>query len=766
MSTQTQATSFLEQLNDAQRAAVTAPFGSQLVIAGAGSGKTRVITSRIAYLMEEHQVPAQSILALTFTNKAGAEMKERIKRYLPHATIPFVGTFHSYCVRLLRQQAHLLPFKDFSILDTDDQRGILKKIMQKYGVDKHVTPAKMQGMISFEKNHLPELRGDHTPTVPFFKEVREQYEKEKSQAHAYDFDDLLLVTLELLRKNPALTTIIQERIRHLLVDEYQDTNQIQHALLKKLALEKNGKLALDSVCAVGDQDQSIYSWRGAQATNMENFAKDFGPAQRVSIEQNYRSVQPILQAANAVIAHNPKRMDKNLWSARTASGRLLSAYCQTGAQEAQLITQAITLARQKTSLNDMAILYRTHHQSRLVEESLMQSGIPYVIIGGIRFYERKEIKDLLAYLRLLTNPFDRVALMRVINTPTRGIGNKCIELLRATWEENPLLDCVQILAHMHDDAGNGLNRTQRAGFSQLHTLLTGLPQDATPSALVNHIINATGFRDYMRKTYDEPELTSRLDNISELAQAVQNFETENPEAGLSGFLEHIMLMQEQSADDDAAAEQVSLMTLHAAKGLEFEVVIIAGLEEELFPSARALHSDDDLHEERRLMYVGATRAKEWLMLTHSQLRATYGSITHQQPSRFLHEVPQHLIAHHDLREESPITRAQTIARWLGVTPPHSVQTYGRQSYAPQPARTLRTPRRGPRPIVDRRPATAAPARPDKPRAPWRTRMPVIHAVFGVGIVQKVEEKASNEYYLTISFKAGTKKLSSKFVKRA
>lgn len=757
----TQPISLLDQLNDAQRAAVTAPFGSQLVIAGAGSGKTRVITSRIAYLMEEHQAPAQSILALTFTNKAGNEMKERIKKYLPGAAMPFVGTFHSYCVRLLRQQSHLLPFQNFSILDTDDQRGMIKKIMVQYGVEKHVTPSKMQGMISFEKNHLPEQRGDNTPNVPFFKEVREQYEREKDRAHAYDFDDLLVVTLDLLRKNPALTALLQERIRHLLVDEYQDTNQIQHALLKQLALDPTGKLNLDSVCAVGDQDQSIYSWRGAQATNMDNFAKDFGPAQRVSIEQNYRSVQPILQAANAVIANNPKRMEKKLWSSRAATSRLLSAYCQTGAQEAQLITQTVTLARQRTSLNDMAILYRTHHQSRLLEESLMQSGTPYIIIGGIRFYERKEIRDLLAYLRLLTNPFDRLALMRIINTPTRGIGNKCIELLQQQWDANPLLDCVQILAHIHDNVDNGLNRSQRAGFSQLHTLLTTLPANATPSTLVNHIIAATGFRDFMRKTYDEPELSSRLDNIAELAQAVQNFESENPEAGLEGFLEHIMLMQEKSSQDDAATEQISLMTLHAAKGLEFELVIIAGLEEELFPSARSLHSDDDIQEERRLMYVGATRAKEWLLLTHSQLRATYGSITQQQPSRFLNEVPQNLIAHHDLREEPPIIRAQTIAQWLGVTPPKAVQTFQRSHVA----RPTSSPRRAPRPVVDRRPAAYQTNQPARPRAPWRTRMPVIHTAFGVGIVQRVEHKVDDEYYLTISFKVGTKKLSSKFVKR-
>ena len=299
--------SFLDQLNDAQRTAVTAPLGVQLVIAGAGSGKTRVITSRIAYLLHEHQVPPQAIIALTFTNKAGNEMKERIKRYLPGTHLPFVGTFHSYCVRLLRQYAPLLPFQDFTIIDSDDQRAMLKKIMSAHGVEKQVTPSKMLGMISFDKNHLPGQKPENSYTVPFFEEVRAAYEKEKAQSHAYDFDDLLLVTLDLITKNPSVKNAWQERVRHLLVDEYQDTNQIQHALLKAFALDDKGKLALDSVCAVGDQDQSIYSWRGATVDNIVYFQKDFKGTKQVKIEQNYRSKQPILAVANHVIGHNKNR---------------------------------------------------------------------------------------------------------------------------------------------------------------------------------------------------------------------------------------------------------------------------------------------------------------------------------------------------------------------------------------------------------------------------------------------------------------------------
>lgn len=777
---------FLNQLNESQHAAVTAPLGTQLVVAGAGSGKTRVITSRIAYLLSEHQVPPYSIVALTFTNKAGNEMKERIKRYLPSTQLPFVGTFHSYCVRLLRQHAALLDFEEFTILDADDQRALLKKIMQRHGIEKQVTPSKLQGMISFDKNHLPDQKPDTPPTVPFFKEVQAAYEHEKRLAHAYDFDDLLLVTLDLFKKNPAVRERWQNKVRHLLVDEYQDTNQIQHALLKMFAQNNKGNLVIDSVCAVGDQDQSIYSWRGAQADNMANFARDFAPVTQVNIEQNYRSVQPILEAANAVITHNPKRMEKKLWSSRPAQSRIISTYCQSGSQEAQMITQTINLARQRTSLSDVAVLYRTHHQSRLVEETLMHAGIPYVIIGGVRFYERKEIKDILGYLRLIANPFDRPSLLRIINTPTRGIGDKCVNMVLDLWEHEPLLNCVQVLQKLYDDPANGLNRNQRAGFGQLVTMLTMLPAQQTPTNLVNHVITSTGYRDHLRKQYEEPELTSRLDNLTELQQAVAVFEQEQPEQNLAGFLEHVVLMQEHMQDDDNAAEQVSLMTLHAAKGLEFDTVIISGLEEELFPSARAMTSSRDLEEERRLMYVGITRAKEYLLLTHSQLRAAYGSVTQQLPSRFLQEVPSSLITHHDMREESLLAFSQHVAQWLNVTPPAPMQTYSRpsvqrnyggnqSSYTPRsyatPARkrtsqkAMGTPAQ--QPVWKKKAAEYRSTTPARSSAggPWRTRMPVIHATFGVGIVQKVEHKSGDEYYLTISFKMGTKKLSSKFVKR-
>lgn len=759
---------FLESLNDAQRTAVTAPLGVQMIVAGAGSGKTRVIASRIAYLLSTHGVPASSIIALTFTNKAGNEMKERIKSYLPGIALPFVGTFHSYCVKLLRQHSSLLPFSSFSILDTEDQRSIIKKIMETHGVEKHITPAKMQGMISLSKNHLPHKQPIDLPTAPFFKEVLAAYEKEKARSHAYDFDDLLVVTLSLLKNNPALVARLQDTIRHILVDEYQDTNQIQHELLKTLAFRPDGSCALQSLCAVGDQDQSIYSWRGAQADNMQHFCQDFAPVTVTTIEQNYRSVKPILEAANSVIAGNRGRIEKKLWSAKEARHRILSLYCQSGSQEAQAIAQTLQLAKQKWSLNDMAILYRTHHQSRPLEEALMLSGIPYTIVGGLRFYERKEIKDILAYAKLLVNPFDRQSFWRIINTPARGVGEKCLETLEALWQKNPFADCQTLLGLCATSAAENFSKAQVTRLTELGTLLSLDHHTTAASTLLDTIVQRVEYASYLRKNYEDQELTTKLENVQELLNGVRAFEQEHPQATLPEFLEHVLLMQEhETADSNEVVHQVKLMTLHSAKGLEFELVVLCGLEEQLFPSARSLHSQNDLEEERRLMYVGITRAREHLLLTHSALRTTYGTSTYQEVSRFVKEIPLHLIEHGDVRLEPPYTRGNRIAEWLGLaTAPRTVQTYGKpataspkthSSFVPYPAKAVAA-----RPSITRSATATTPTT----RAPWLVRMPVKHETFGVGLIQEVEYRSGDEYFLTISFKSGTKKLSSRFVRRS
>jgi len=760
--------SFLDHLNDAQRQAVTAPLGVQLVVAGAGSGKTRVITSRIAYLLSHFQVPAQAIVALTFTNRAGSEMKERIKKNVPHSALPFVGTFHSYCVRLLKQFSHLLPFADFTIIDTEDQRNILKKIMEHYGVDKQSTPAKMQGYISLSKNYLPGSPYNDIPSIPLFQEIAAAYEREKNRSHAYDFDDLMLATLNLLNTHPEVVAHLQKTIRHLLVDEYQDTNQIQHELLKRLAFDTSGNMCLESVCAVGDQDQSIYSWRGAQADNMQKFCNDFAPVTTITIDQNYRSVKPILDAANEVISHNRSRIEKKLWSAKHATHRIALVYSQSGTQEAHVIANALQIAHKKIALSQCAILYRTHHQSRTIEEALMIAGLPYIIVGGIRFYERKEVKDILAYAKLLVNPFDRQSFLRILNVPTRGIGEKCVDITHTLWQEHPEKNCTEIIGELLSNPEYALNKVQRAGFEQLQALLTPPQAHTNLSKTLSDIVTQTEYTHYLKKNYHDQELTNKLDNVQELLSAIRNFEQAHTHATLSDFLEHVMLMQEQApSEDGSAAEHIKLMTLHGAKGLEFDFVVLCGLEEQLFPSARALMSSTDMEEERRLMYVGLTRAREYVLLTHSELRTTYGTSTRQEMSRFVHEIPAQLVVKKDLRQESPYARSSWLAQWLGVSPIQSsspVTTYQAMPHKKtsfNSASTFNTP-------ITSQPAASASKAPITPikRAPWLIRMPVKHATFGVGLIQEVEARGNDEYFLTISFKSGVKKLSSRFVTRS
>jgi DNA helicase-2/ATP-dependent DNA helicase PcrA len=765
MNTQNNSTPFIDVLNPAQKQAVTAPFGAQLVIAGAGSGKTRVITSRIAYLMSHHSVPASAILALTFTNKAGNEMKHRIKQLLPDTATPFVGTFHSYCVKLLKQFSSYLPYPDFTIVDADDQRAILKKIMVSFGVDKHITPAKMHGLISLSKNHLPGSFDTDIPHAPFFNEVKSAYEEAKAQSHAYDFDDLLLVTLELLTKHPEVQKRIQDKVKHLLVDEYQDTNQVQHALLKKIACNAEGKSVLDSICAVGDQDQSIYSWRGAQADNMQRFVDDFAPVTTVAIEQNYRSVQPILEAANAVITNNNNRHEKKLWSARSASDRILSLYCQSAGQEAQSIAQTIQLISKKVPLSETAVLYRTHHQSRSIEEALMLAGIAYRIYGGIRFYERKEIKDILAYLKLTVNPHDRQSFYRIVNTPTRGIGDKCLSHITAQWEAHPDWSCMQLLDHLLTSGEVSFNKQQREGLLVLQTLFNDITNTPSLGQKVELIIARISYREHLKKENCDNEYTAKNENLNEFISAIGQFESEHDNGTLADFLEHVLLMQEQtSGNGDEQPEQVSLMTLHASKGLEFSFVALCGLEEDVFPSSRTLHSIRELEEERRLLYVGLTRAKEWVLITHSQLRATFGSVTEQTPSRFLTEIPT---THHtavDARSFGNQKRVKLIAQWLGITdipftPSFHVPDNQTGNSIINRKKSFNLKGRSEKPKV----VASAPVA--QPNRPWKVRMPVKHQVFGIGIIQAVEPRSDSEYFLTISFKKGTKKLSSKFVAR-
>ncbi len=674
-----------KELNKPQLQAVTDKKGPLIVIAGAGSGKTRVITARMANLIINEKVEPSSIVALTFTNKAANEMKERLIKFLENnnsedqedfypqvfnrKNLPFVGTFHSYCLLLLRSNPTLLDFPKFTIMDGDDQKSLIKKTLKKFGLEKQFSVNEILYQISNLKNKLTQDFEDFS--IPIVKELYMEYESEKAKAHSFDFDDLILNVLKIFKKNKEFRTRFQEKIKHLLIDEYQDTNAVQHELLKYISLDTKKKFCLDTLCAVGDEDQSIYSWRGAIATNMQKFQKDFKPVKLVKIEQNYRSVQPILQAANNVIENNKKRTHKELWSARKATDRILSVTCRSGKQEAYAIANLIESIQNddssnKKPLNEIAILYRTHYQSRNIEEALISNSIAYKIIGGIRFYERKEIKDLLAYLRLIINPYERISLLRIINCPARGLGLKFEELLYEQWNQNPLLNFKQLLDYLLKNVEVNLTTSKKVALTDFLKIYKKLENIKKPSQQIETIIEEIKYFDYLKKQYDPKEAETKSENVNEFIQSIYNFEQDNEKNNLEEFLYQITLMQEKTDDKENSNDQVQCMTLHAVKGLEFDTIIIVGLEEGLLPSRRSLNTNKELEEERRLFYVGMTRAKERLIMFHANYRNTYGQISDQVISRFLTEVPEKLIQGINITESSLSHITMYFKNWLGV----------------------------------------------------------------------------------------------------
>ena len=658
------------ELNKPQKEAVMQEGGAMIVVAGAGSGKTRVITARMAHLIIKQNVNPLSIIALTFTNKAAGEMKERLINFLDtSAQLPFVGTFHSYCLLLLRTNIKLLPFSDFSIIDDDDKRSILKKILKKNNLEKQIAPRVLSFQISNIKNRIK--TDDDSYKNPLFKELYLAYESEKAASHCFDFDDLLIATLKMFKKHKDFKEKFQSRVKHILVDEYQDTNGVQHELLKEMGLNKNKEFVLDSLCAVGDEDQSIYSWRGALVTNMLSFKDDFAPVKTIKIEQNYRSVQPILKAANSVIENNKQRHPKKLWSSKKAKNRILSLICQSGYHEAGTIAEYLQTLPDKTRLSDVAILYRTHFQSRFIEESLIRRSIPYKIIGGIRFYERKEIKDLLAYLRLIANPFDRTSLFRIINRPARGLGAKFEELLYEEWSNNMLLDFKQILKHLLESTEHKLKGLKANSIKKFLLIFKKITKKDKPTDVLNKIIENSGYLAYLRKAHDKNEAETKIENIQEFARSMESYET------LESFLHEVALLQEKLDREQEESDHVQMMTLHAAKGLEFDTIIITGLEEGLLPSLKSLDSKDAIEEERRLFYVGMTRAKQRLILTRALYRNTYGQVMDKDVSRFVPEIPSRLLYNIDLSDIHPAKTRRLLAQWLGTKIEQTVTTFGK-----------------------------------------------------------------------------------------
>lgn len=626
----------LEGLNAAQREAVQTITGPLLILAGAGSGKTKTLTHRIAYLIAEGSIYPGEILAVTFTNKAAREMRERLGSLLGQDSnrrdfMPWMGTFHGICVRMLRVEGEAIGIpKNFVIYDEDDRQGLIKQAMKQLSIsDKEIKPKTVSGLISSSKNEMvmPD-EYESLAQLPYQKNIAKIYKKYellKKTAKALDFDDLLLETVRLFREKSDIRKKWQNNFKHILIDEYQDTNAAQYSIIKLLVNDRR------NICVVGDDWQSIYSWRGADFTNILNFERDFIGAKIIKLEQNYRSTGNILDAANNVITKNITRTDKKLWTDSGPGDPVLIHSLPDEVEEANLVADRIASCVQlgARSYGDFAVLYRTNAQSYSLERAFMRFRVPYKIIGGVRFYDRKEIKDIVAYLRLIYQPQDRMSFSRIANVPTRGIGATSLEKF-LIWQSDSGLDILTALISV-DQIGSISSRAKNALKTLGEKLLKiQLKIDtSTPADVVESILSATGYQDFIND--GTPQADDRLENIGALLSDSQNF------ASLSDFLEEVALMS--SADSSSDDQSVTFMTLHAAKGLEFPIVFIVGLEEGILPHARVYEAGpSELEEERRLMYVGMTRAREELHLSYAQCRMQFGQRGYNSVSRFIDDM--------------------------------------------------------------------------------------------------------------------------------
>ena len=670
----------IEGLNPQQAAAVVHAGSPLLVVAGAGSGKTRVLTRRIAYLLGERVVAPFEVLAITFTNKAAAEMKERVADLVgDRARSMWVSTFHSACVRILRQEAAKLGYSNsFTIYDSSDSLRLVTLVMKDMHLDpKQYAPRAVAGLISQAKNELqgPADFVQHADNAfnAIVAEVFAHYQKRLVQANAMDFDDLIGKTVEVLQRHPESRQRYRSRFRHVLVDEYQDTNHAQYMLIKELVGTEGEGLPLAELCVVGDADQSIYAFRGANIRNILQFEADYPSAKTILLEQNYRSTQNILNAANSVISNNEGRRAKNLWS-DAGSGALIKGYvAESEHDEADFVLQQIKELRDSSisKPGDTAIFYRTNAQSRVFEESFLRSAIPYKVVGGVRFYERKEVKDFLAYLRVLVNPTDEVSLRRIINTPKRGIGDRALDTVDLFAQSTG----ISFWAALNRSAQvpNIPTRSVSAinDFVHLISSLQFLVEAKTrPSIIAQAVLEQSGLLAELAKS-DDLQDESRVENLQELVSVAVEYEEGEVEDGeeisLLGFLEDVSLDadSDQIPDGEDHGGVVTLMTLHTAKGLEFPTVFLTGMEEGIFPHSRTLGDKEEIEEERRLAYVGLTRARERLYLSRSEYRTAWGAPSYNPASRFLAEIPEELL---EWNEHAPAPSRSSIAKTSHFTP--------------------------------------------------------------------------------------------------
>ena len=649
----------LSGLNPEQRDAVLKTEGPLLILAGAGSGKTRVIAHRIAYLVSERLSEPDRILAVTFTNKAAAEMRSRVEALLStDCRRMWISTFHALCARLLRREApHIGLSRDFVIYDSSDQLTLMKHVLRAAGLDGTLQPRLILSRISHAKNRMEAadgIPGAWTSRDEQVSKLFASYTKALKEANALDFDDLLLKTVELFDQSAAVRERYARKFRYVMVDEYQDTNRPQYLLVRHLATHHN-------LCVVGDPDQSIYKWRGADLRNILDFEHDFPEVATVRLERNYRSTQVILDAASAVIANNRNRKDKRLYTERSGGAKILYYRAGDDLDEAEFVSRTSRRALHEDPENTVAILYRTNSQSRTLEDALRRAGTPYRIIGGVRFYERKEVKDALAYLKLLLNPHDDVSFRRVVNVPARGIGKGVMESLEAIPlpADTEPTSLSPLLAELDPRASNdslwsrllhGIDRrllpnrslASLTAFRDLILNLTAMAAEEPVSIALGKVLDRSGYLQDLRDERSE-EAEGRIENLLELVSAAREYESRNTEPSLGGFVDQLSLLSDVDEEAGAKNARVVMLTMHSAKGLEFPIVVISGLEEGLFPHSRSSDDETELEEERRLCYVAITRAQRRLVLTSAARRRVFGDYQSTEPSRFVDEIPAELI---------------------------------------------------------------------------------------------------------------------------
>ena len=666
----------LSGLNPEQREAVLKTEGPLLILAGAGSGKTRVIAHRIAHLVSDGLTEPDRILAVTFTNKAAGEMRARVEALLgTDCRSMWVSTFHALCARLLRREAPQIGLsRDFVIYDSSDQMTLMKHVLREAGLDGTLQPRVVLSRISHAKNRMEAddgIPGAWTSRDEQVSTLFASYTKALKEANALDFDDLLLKTVELFEQSASVRERYSKKFRYVMVDEYQDTNRPQYLLIRHLATHHN-------LCVVGDPDQSIYKWRGADLRNILDFEHDFPEVATVRLERNYRSTQVILDAASAVIANNRNRKDKRLYTERGGGAKILYYRAGDDLDEAEFVSRTSRMALHEDPENTVAILYRTNSQSRTLEDALRRAGTPYRIIGGVRFYERKEVKDALAYLRLILNPHDDVSFRRVVNVPARGVGKGVMESLEAIPlpAETDAHTLSPLLAELHPRASNdslwsrllhGIDRrllpnrslASLTAFRDLILNLAAIAAEEPVSLALGKVLDRSGYLQDLRDERSE-EAEGRIENLLELVSAAREYESRNPEPSLGGFVDQLSLLSDVDEEAGAKNARVVMLTMHSAKGLEFPIVVISGLEEGLFPHSRSSDDEVELEEERRLCYVAITRAQRRLVLTSAARRRVFGDYQSTEPSRFVDEIPAELI------EEVPSSFARSF-----LTPPPS-----------------------------------------------------------------------------------------------